>query len=78
MTRAELLRQLETWLEAKPDTLQGPEELSALPGWDSLTLMKLIVLADRSLGRRHSVNQFTVCRTVQDLVDIFEKHSSGA
>ena len=78
MTRAELLRELETLLEAKPGSLQGPEELAALPGWDSMTLMTLIAFADRSLGVRLSVKQTAECRTVQDLVDLFAKNPSGA
>ena len=73
MTRVELFEQLATILEVEPGTLQGSDELAAMPGWDSLTTMNLIVVADRALGIRHSVQQFADCRTVQDIVDIFEK-----
>jgi acyl carrier protein len=76
MTRAEFLRQLETYLEVKPGSLQGPEELATFPGWDSMALMSLIALADRSDGVRLSVHQCAECRTVQELVDVFAKNPS--
>ena len=78
MTRDELLRQLENLVEVKPGTLRGPEELAALPGWDSLTQVSFVVIVERAIGVRPSVKQMADCRTVQDLVDIFEKKSPQA
>ena len=72
MTRDDLLRQLESLVEVKTGTLQGPEELSALPGWDSLTQVSFIVVVERATGVRPTATQMADCRTVQDLLNIFE------
>jgi acyl carrier protein len=78
MKRDELLRQLESLVEVKPGTLRGPEELSALPGWDSLTQVSFVVIVERAIGIKPTVKQMADCRTVQDLVDIFEKKAPPA
>ena len=72
MTRAELFEMLERQVEAEPGSLKGPEELTTLPGWDSLTLMNLSIFAERKLGIRLAVEQLSDCRSVQDLVDILQ------
>jgi acyl carrier protein len=73
MTHDELLRQLEGMVEVKSGTLRGPEELSALPGWDSLTQVNFIVVVERAAGIRPTATQVANCMTVQDLVNIFEQ-----
>jgi acyl carrier protein len=73
MTRQELLCQLERLVEVQPGTLHEAEELSNLPGWDSLTQVHFVVVVERATHVRPSLKQVADCRTVQDLVNIFEK-----
>ncbi|MBI3821290.1 MAG: acyl carrier protein [Planctomycetes bacterium] len=78
MSRAELLQQLEKLVEVKAGTLQGPEELAALPGWDSLTQVNFILVVERATGIRPSVTRVAECRTVQDLLDLFDGKKATA
>ena len=71
MTREQLLRQLEQTAEAKSGTLNGPEELAALPGWDSLTQLTFIVQVERATGVRADAARVAGCRTVDDLLALF-------
>jgi acyl carrier protein len=70
MTRSDLLSQLEQLVEAAPGSLQGPEELAALPGWDSLTQVTLVLTIERSLGVTLNATQVAGCRTVNDLLQL--------
>ncbi|MBM3993119.1 MAG: acyl carrier protein [Planctomycetes bacterium] len=72
MTRAELLQHLEKLVEAQPGTLTGPEELAALAGWDSLTQVNYVLVVERATGIRPSASRVAACRTVQDLIDLFD------
>lgn len=73
MTRAELVLQLEKLVEAPTGTLTGPEELSALPGWDSLTQVNFVLVVERATGIRPSASRVAACRTVQDLINLFDE-----
>jgi hypothetical protein len=72
MTRENLLAQLERIVEVAPGTLQGSEELGALPGWDSLTQLTFIVRAERATGVRALAAHVAECRSVNDLLGLFE------
>ena len=70
MTRAELLRELESELELSPLSLHGPEELANYPAWDSLTQMNFLVYLDAAKNGMYLTPQrISECRTAQELVD---------
>ena len=70
MKRTELFRKFEGLLELEAGSLTGREELTALPGWDSLALMSYIALVDRNFGVRLSGKQLAECQTVSDLANL--------
>lgn len=70
MSRDELLREIERCAEVAPGTLRGPEELSSLPGWDSMTQLTLVVNVERAAGIRCAAPAVADCHTVQDLLDL--------
>ena len=75
MSRNDLLLQLEQLVKVSAKSLQGHEELSNLPGWDSLTQLHFVILVEKSLGIRLTSGQMADCRTVDDLLAIFDKPS---
>ena len=72
MTHTELLWLLESLVEFSPGTLCGPELLSGLAGWDSLTQVTFVMHLERLAGIRLSAIQVGNCRTVQDLLALVE------
>ncbi len=71
MTRETMLAQLEALVEVGPGTLHGPDELSGLPGWDSLTQLTFVVQVERATGTRVPPSKVAECRTVDDLLALF-------
>ena len=70
MTRADALRLLEETLELRPHTLKGDESLLQVEGWDSMSTMAFIAMADREFGLPLPGNQVAECRTVADLLGL--------
>jgi acyl carrier protein len=68
MTRSKALRLLEETLDLRSDTLTGEEKLSELEGWDSLSTMAFIAMADRELGLPLPGSQVVACRSVAELM----------
>lgn len=75
MTREVLIELLERIAEVPAGTLKGPEELGGLPGWDSMTQLTFIVRAERATGIRALAAKVAECRTVNDLLALFEPKS---
>jgi len=71
VTRASMLENLERLVEVAPGTLHGPEELGALPGWDSLTQLTFVVQTERATGTRVATTAVAECTTVNDLLALF-------
>ncbi len=68
MTRDKWLAALDELFELQPGTLQGPELLEDLEGWNSLAMMSMIALADEHANLTLSPRQFINCRSVDDLL----------
>ena len=68
MTKKNFYLQLDEMLELDGGTIQGSEDLTGLPRWDSLAVMGFIALLDRNFGIRASGERITACRTVADLL----------
>jgi acyl carrier protein len=77
VTKKEFHLQLDELLELDPGTIQGNEDLAALPRWDSLAVMGLIAVLDRNFGIRASGERITSCRNIADLVALTEGRVSG-
>jgi acyl carrier protein len=70
MTRSATLRLLEQTLDLQPNTLSGDERLNAVEGWDSLSTMAFIAMADREFGLALPGNRVVACRTVDELIGL--------
>lgn len=70
MTKAEFLKGIEQIVEAPEGALKGDEALSALAGWDSMSTLAFIAMADRQLGIVVSPAALAQCETVADLVKL--------
>lgn len=77
MTKKEFYLQIDELLELDSGTIQGSEDLSGLPRWDSLAVMGLIAVLDRNFGIRASGERITACRNVADLVALTEGRVAG-
>jgi acyl carrier protein len=71
MTRQDALRLLEKTLELSPHTLTGGETLRNLEGWDSLSTMTIIAMADKEFGLPLPGGQVARCQTVDELLALF-------
>jgi acyl carrier protein len=67
MTKTDFLLSLDELLELNPGTLQGPEALKEMEGWDSLSIVSFMGLAKAKANVIVSPKQIGSCRTVQDL-----------
>lgn len=70
MTRQDALRLLEEALELRPHALTGRERLADLEGWDSLSTLAFIAMADKHFGLVVPGNKVSGCRTVDDLLGL--------
>lgn len=70
MTRQDALRLLEDMLELEAGSLHGPEALGEVEGWDSLSIVDFMALADTHRGLTLLGNQVTACKTVNELIDL--------
>jgi acyl carrier protein len=72
MTRSDALRLLEATLDLRPNTLTGAEKLTEVEGWDSLSTMAFIAMADKELGLALPGNRVAACRTVAELIGLLD------
>jgi acyl carrier protein len=77
MKKAELLALLTQALELAPATLQETAELSALDGWDSMSPLVVMSLADKRFGLMLSASDIQGCKTVADVLGLFDSHLQG-
>jgi acyl carrier protein len=72
MTRSAALRLLEETLLVPPNTLNGGEKLTDVEGWDSLSTMAFIAMADKEFGLALPGSRVVACRTVDDLLGLLD------
>jgi acyl carrier protein len=73
MTRCEFLQSMDELLEQQPQTLRGPEPLEGV-GWDSLSVITFIVMAEEKLGCKVEPRQLAKCKTIDDVVGLVSPH----
>ena len=71
MTEEEFRAELEGILELETGAIMGSEILDDLPGWDSMSLLAVIALADQRLGTVLSAAAVMECRTGEELTGLF-------
>lgn len=54
----------------RPSTGARSEKLTEVEGWDSLSTMAFIAMADKELGLALPGNHVLACRTVEDLLGL--------
>jgi acyl carrier protein len=72
MTRSTALRLLEDTLQIAPNTLTGGEKLTEVEGWDSLSTIAFIAMADKDFGLALPGNRVVACRTVDELLGLLD------
>jgi len=77
MTKTEFYSKIEELIESTPGSLDGTEPLTQLEGWDSLTVLSFLAMADATFGTMVTAQQLTNCRTVSDLLSLFPGKISG-
>lgn len=77
MTRAELIPLLATTLEADSTQFSESTVLSALPHWDSMRLLEVIVLLDEQLGVNLNAGQLTKCQTAGQILALVDDKLSS-
>ena len=70
MSRTEFLNRIDNLLEVEPGTLTGGERLENLEGWNSLSVIGFMALANDEFGTVLSPRKIADCRTVGDLVTL--------
>jgi len=71
MTKNQFFTNLEWLLKQEAGSIKGTESLADFPGWDSLASVDFVMFAESELGEAISPDTLAVCRSVQDLVDLF-------
>ncbi len=71
MTKPEFYKELDSMLGLEPDTIQGDEKLADLPGWDSMSVISFIALADLNFKKAVAAKTLAEARTVADLLNLF-------
>lgn len=72
MTKVQFYKQLEAILELQPHSIKGTEIINDLEGWDSLAKLSFIAMGDSELGMLVSAKALLACKTVEDLVQLFD------
>ena len=68
MQKNQFLQLLDELIEVELGTLKGPELLSNLESWNSLTILGFIALADEKFDIAVSAKRLNECKTVDDLI----------
>ena len=71
MTRAEFLRLIEQKLDLDPGAMQEHYALEEVSGWDSLSVVTFMALADEQFGLELDPKQLEPSTRVGDLLDLF-------
>ena len=71
MTKTEFYKELDSMLELEPNTIRGDERLADLPGWDSMSVISFIALADTNFKKTVAAKAIAEARTVADLLNLF-------
>lgn len=77
MTKQKLLHELEQMMELDHGSLTGEEVLTDLPAWDSLQILKLLVLVDEKFGVVIDGAHVMLAKTVNDLLVLVDTHIQG-
>jgi len=72
MTARKFYTHLEFILELEPNTIHGTEALQDFEGWDSLSKLSFIAMGDAELDTIVSAEALSGCKTVADLVGLFD------
>jgi acyl carrier protein len=67
----EFYSELDSMLELEPNTIRGDERLADLPGWDSMSVISFIALADTKFKKTVAAKAIAEARTVADLSNLF-------
>lgn len=70
MTKAEFYQELESILRLKQGEAHADVRLSTLSGWDSLSIIEFISMADESLGLLFDSERLKKCQTLGELEDL--------
>ena len=70
MNKTEFYRALDELLEVEPGTTNGAQPLADLEGWDSVTVLSFIAMADEKYGVNIPVKSIVTCQKVDDLAAI--------
>ena len=57
-------------LKLEADAIQLETEFAKLPGWDSLALVSLMIMADLEYGKKITVGQVSSCKTIAELYEL--------
>ncbi len=71
LTKAQFCSELEQLINVPSGSLRGEELLSNFPGWDSITHLQFIAMAQAKLGEVPSPAALAGCRSVADLIGLF-------
>ena len=77
MQKKAILLSVDELIELEPGTLTGTEVLSDLPGWNSLTVLGFIALADEKFAIAISAKRLANCKAVNDLIDLLDSPSNS-
>ena len=68
MKESEFYRKFEEIVEADSGSLDGPELLNDLEGWDSLAILSFLAMLDEELEISVSADQIGSCERIKDLL----------
>ena len=57
-------------MDAPPGSLSSDSEFRSLPAWDSLKLLDLLAMLDKSYGVTVDADRLEACKTVLDLFNL--------
>lgn len=77
MENNDILRSLEKLIRQPAGSLNGPETLKSLDGWDSLAMIEFISMMDEEYGVDLEAEQVRTCKTVQDLMELAESRMAN-
>ena len=72
MKKAEFLNRLEEIMNLDAGTLRGNEVLAETGGWDSMSVVQFIALADEDFGVSVPGTKLLNCKTVPDLMALLD------
>ena len=72
MTTSEFLKEIETIIEADPGSITMDNQIASLTGWDSMSIISFIAMADAKLQVAMNVTALASCKTVGDLAGLLE------